>query len=158
MTEVFTFEYKIYDTIADLHEDERTLFAAAKKSLIKSYAPYSHFRVAAAARLCNNQIIDGTNQENSSFPVGICAERSMLAVLSSIFPEEKIKTIALTFKNEQGKSDFPITPCGMCRQALLETEMRQKQSIQIILGGSEGGKIYVLPSVQVLLPLAFHFS
>jgi cytidine deaminase len=62
--------------------------------------------------------------------------------------------MAIRYKSDNQKSDHPISPCGMCRQALQEYETRLSHSIQLILGGMEG-PVYVIDSASKLLPLAF---
>ncbi len=119
-----------------------------------AYAPYSNFLVGAAAELINGQIVTATNQENASFAAGLCAERVLLATVSSMFTQIPVKTIALSYHNKNGKSDHPIFPCGICRQNLIEYESRIKNSIRLISGGSEG-KIFIIPSMKMLLPLSF---
>jgi cytidine deaminase len=150
----FAFSFDIYDSINELPEEDAMLLSEAQKATKHSYAPYSRFRVAAVAKLSNGKIITGTNQENASFPAGICAERVLLSSVSSQFPDAKIGSIAISYKNENGKSDHPISPCGICRQSLQEYENRFKHPIRLILGGMEG-KIYVVPQASLLLPLAF---
>jgi len=145
--------YEVYDDIKDLPAEDRELLALARNITAQAYAPYSHFRVGAAART-EKGLVTGTNQENASYPVGICAERTLLAAASSIFPGLAIGTMAVSYQNENGKSDRPVSPCGMCRQALLEYEGRGGRPIRLILSG-QSGEIIVLKSVSDLLPFAF---
>jgi cytidine deaminase len=102
----------------------------------------------------NGQIVAGTNQENASYPVGICAERVLLGSIATLHPNVPVKTIAISYNSEQVKSDHPISPCGMCRQALLEYETRTKKPIRLILGGQEG-KIFIIETAKMMLPFAF---
>ncbi len=146
--------FKIFDTIHELPEDEQILIHKASSVLPKAYAPYSHFHVGAAILLENGKIVTGTNQENASYPIGLCAERIALAAASSIHPDLKIKTIAVTIKNFNKPTLEPVSPCGTCRQVLLEKEQQSGEAIKILLKG-EGEKIYVLSSVSSLLPLSF---
>jgi cytidine deaminase len=104
--------------------------------------------------MANGEIVAGSNQENASFPVGLCAERVLLASISSLFPRIPIDTIAISYKSENHKSDHPISPCGICRQSLQEFESRVNRPVQLILGGMEG-PVYVIDSASRLLPLAF---
>jgi cytidine deaminase len=150
----FEFNYKVYESIEELPEDQRVLLAKAREVTSQAYAPYSQFQVGAIALLANGETVTGSNQENASFPVGLCAERVLLASISSLFPRIPIDTIAVSYKGEGIKSDHPISPCGMCRQALQETEFRVGQTIKLVLGGLEG-PVYVIDSVSKLLPLAF---
>lgn len=147
-------EFDVYDSIEQLPAEDAALLREAQKATGISYSPYSHFRVGAAARLLNEKIVLGSNQENASYPVGICAERVLLSAASSVYPGVPIKTIAISYLNEQGKSDRPISPCGICRQSLVEYETILKHPIRLVLGGMEG-KIFVIPQASSLLPFGF---
>jgi cytidine deaminase len=150
----FEFQYKVYESIDELPEDQQMLLNKAKEVTDLAYAPYSKFKVGAVAKLANGEMITGSNQENASFPVGLCAERVLLSSLSSLYPNVAIGTIAISYKSEMQVSDHPVSPCGICRQSLQEFEGRVNQPIQLILGGLTG-PVYVLESVSHLLPLAF---
>jgi len=147
-------EFDVYDSIEQLSAEDAALLLEAQKATGISYAPYSHFRVGAAALLTNDKTILGSNQENASYPVGICAERVLLSAASSVYPGVPIKTIAISYLNEQGKSDRPISPCGICRQTMVEYETILKHPIRLVLGGMEG-KIFVIPRAASLLPFGF---
>ena len=146
--------FKIYATVHELNEEERSLMHRAAAVLPDAYAPYSKFHVGAAILLEDGKIITGTNQENASFPIGLCAERIALAAVSSLHPDKKINAIAVTIKNFNKPTLTPVSPCGTCRQVLLEQEQRNEQPIKILLKG-EGELIYELDSVSQLLPLSF---
>ena len=148
------FSYTAYESLFELNDADKELLEAAKEATSLAYAPYSKFRVGAAARLENGVILKGSNQENASFPVGICAERVLLSVASSLYPDAAILGMAISYKNELGKSDNPISPCGMCRQSLLEFEMKTQQNIRLLFGG-ETGAIYEVQKATDLLPLGF---
>ena len=150
----FEFNYKVYESIEELTEDERWLLNEAREVTAQAYAPYSNFQVGAVAKMVNGEIITGSNQENASFPVGLCAERVLLASISSLFPKIPIETIAVSYKSEHQKSDHPISPCGICRQSLQEFESRVNHPIKLLLGGMTG-PVYVIDSASRLLPLAF---
>lgn len=150
----FEFNYKVYESIEELTEDERWLLNEAREVTAQAYAPYSNFQVGAVAKMVNGEIITGSNQENASFPVGLCAERVLLASISSLFPKIPIETIAVSYKSEHQKSDHPISPCGICRQSLQEFESRVNHPIKLVLGGMTG-PVYVIDSASRLLPLAF---
>lgn len=129
----------------------QTTIKAAKSA----YAPYSQFNVSAGVLLENGKIITGTNVENASYPVGICAERNVLSHVISNYPTVKIKALAVYAERQNGQA-IPdiITPCGMCRQALVETENRQNQDYKIILIG-HGNQFIEVENAKCLLPLAF---
>jgi len=150
----FEFNYKVFDSIDELPEDQRWLLNEAREVTEQAYAPYSKFQVGAVARMANGEIVAGSNQENASFPVGLCAERVLLASISSLFPKIPVETIAISYKSEHQPSDHPISPCGICRQSLQEFEGRVHHPVQLILGGMTG-PVYVIDSASRLLPLAF---
>jgi cytidine deaminase len=148
------FEFEVYDSIDELTLEDAQLFEKAQNNTNIAYAPYSQFQVGAMALLSNGKTVAGTNQENASYPVGLCAERVLLSAASSLYPGIAIETIAISYHNDKGKSIRPITPCGICRQSLVEYETRLKHPIRLILGGMEG-KIFIIPKAEMLLPLGF---
>lgn len=154
MQQKFEFEYDLLESANELSSADQELLEAAKKATQTAYAPYSHFKVGAAARLSSNAIIIGSNQESTSFPVGICAERALLNSVGSQLPLEKIQTIAISYEPVGKPSVEPISPCGMCRQSLLDYENRFQSPIKIIMAGMSG-KVMVLQSAAHLLPFGF---
>ena len=135
------------------------LIDAAKAAAHRAYAPYSRFHVGAAIRLANGETVCGANQENAAFSSGTCAERSACFYASSQYPGVPFSRIAIAAypepKEPGGEVRFqkaPISPCGACRQALLEYEALHGD-IEVILYGDEA--TYVLPSIKSLLPLCF---
>ena len=150
----FEFLYEIYDDIAELAATDAELLSKARSVTEKAYAPYSHFHVGAVARMANGEFIAGTNQENASYPVGICAERVLLGNAATLHDGISIDSLAISYSSHNVESNHPISPCGMCRQALLEYESRLKQPIRLILAGQKG-KIQVIHSISSLLPFAF---
>jgi cytidine deaminase len=154
MQKEYRVKYEEYGGAGELPDADAALLALAQKATADAYAPYSRFRVGAAARLINGEVITGTNQENASYPVGICAERTLLSVAASLFPNIAIDTLAVSYLNEQGISNRPISPCGICRQSLQEFEQRTGQGMRIILSG-QSGKVIVLEGSASLLPFAF---
>ena len=152
--EEFNFSYEVYDSAEELTQEDAWLVNEAREVTTAAYAPYSNFNVGAVAKLANGEIVAGTNQENASYPVGICAERVLLASAASLYPGIAIDTIAISYNNTNGESDHPISPCGMCRQSLTEYEERVKQPIRLILTGLEG-KVIVVEKANSLLPLSF---
>lgn len=143
-----------YSDAAELSAADRSLLEEARKATAKAYAPYSHFHVGAVLTLSNGETVTGTNQENASFPAGICAERVALSTASVQFPGIRIEALAVSYDNKQGPSVHPISPCGICRQTLLEYEQKQNHPIRLILGG-QSGPVYVVPSANDLLPMSF---
>lgn len=152
--EEFKFNIRSYDSIDELNEEDSQLLTEARNVTKYAYAPYSKFRVGAFARLINGQTLSGTNQENASYPAGICAERTLLSTASSLFPGIGIETIAISYDNTRGRSNKPISPCGICRQSLIEFQERTNTIIRLILSGLEG-KVLVIENAANLLPLVF---
>lgn len=146
--------YTVYEKIDELSQDDSALLQRAREVTKNAYAPYSNFHVGAAAKLSNGEIVTGTNQENASYPVGLCAERVLLASASTLHPNVAIETMAISYNSHNGNNSHPIAPCGMCRQYIQEYEIRLKHPIRLILGGSEG-KIFVFEKASQLLPLGF---
>ena len=139
--------------LEELADDDRQLMEKAIGATQNSYAPYSNFHVGACLRLADGREVIGANQENAAFPSGLCAERSAVFAAQSMFPEEAITALAIAARNENGLTAQPVSPCGACRQVILEMEDRYKQDVRILLYGTEG--VYVIPSVKSLLPLHF---
>jgi cytidine deaminase len=137
----FEFGYEVYDDISGLKEEDAWLLTEART-------------VTEQAYLENGEVVAGTNQENASYPVGICAERVLLGSVATLHPKIAVTSIAISYNSKEVKSDHPISPCGMCRQALLEYETRTSKPIRLILSGQEG-KVYIIKTARFLLPFAF---
>ena len=152
--ELFQFQFEVYHSIDDLSQEDASLLKKARATTSEAYAPYSNFRVGAIAKLINGKTITGANHENASFPVGLCAERVVLASAFSQYPGVPIDTIAISYQPSNGRGDHPIAPCGICRQSLQELEEKTGNPIRLILGGMQGS-IYIIPKAGMLLPLAF---
>ncbi len=148
--EKFSFEYNVFDSLSELQEDNKTLITKANSISKTAYAPYSKFHVGAAVELEDGQVFASSNQENASYPVGICAERGLLAYVNANFPNIKVKKLAVSTIN----INYPLPPCGMCRQYILEIENKQEQNIEIFLSGNEG-QILNVESAKDLLPFYF---
>lgn len=138
--------------INDLSAKEKSQLKQAMQSAQQGYAPYSGLQVGAVAFLSNGASIPGNNQENASYPCGICAERVAVFSANAQYPHEKIESVALiALKN--GTPLPRIAPCGLCRQVLFESERKQGQPIELLLCGKES--VQVIPAAAWLLPLAF---
>lgn len=151
----------------ELTPEEKTLIDAAKDATYNSYAPYSNFHVGAALFLADGTIVKGANQENAAFPVGTCAERSAIFAAQSQYPEQAVNAIAIAARNgsdetpetietSETSSHFtshPISPCGICRQAIVELEQRYHQDVKIMMYGEDC--IYIVDTIKSLLPLTF---
>jgi len=142
-----------FDNIDELPSNDQQLLAEARRITASAYAPYSGFHVGAAILLGNGKIITGNNQENSAYPSGLCAERVAMFYANANYPESEVVTIAVSAAKNNELVMEAVKPCGSCRQALAETEVRFKKPIRIILDGQES--ILVLNGVESLLPLSF---
>jgi cytidine deaminase len=138
----------------ELTVEERQLVEIAIQSTEHSYAPFSHFHVGAALLLSNGKIIEGCNQENAVLPAGICAERAAIFSAGAQYPEEAVVMLAIAARDTSGRlTQEPVSPCGVCRQVIIETETRFKRKVRILLYGES--KIYVIDGIGDLMPLAF---
>lgn len=150
----YKFSYEIYDSIDQLKEDDQNLLREARKMTQNAWAPYSHFRVGAAARLKSGHWVTGANQENASYPAGTCAESTLLTTAGVSYPGDPIDTLAISYEADGLPSDHPVSPCGICRQRLQEFEQRTQHPVRLLLAGKTG-KVYIIPAAGLLLPLAF---
>jgi cytidine deaminase len=150
----YSFDFEVYESIDQLTAEDAALLRSAQAASGTAYAPYSNFHVGAVARLVNGEQIRGTNQENASYPVGLCAERVLLSAASAIYPGIAIDTIAISYESVNVNSNRPISPCGICRQTLVEYENHLKHPIRLILGGMTG-KVFIIPKASLLLPFGF---
>ena len=146
----YQFEYVRYDNLGELEDEKRKLVESANQIAKDAYVPYSNFHVGAVVELENGEILKGNNQENASYPVGICAERTLLSYAKANNPDVKILRLAVSVLD----TEKDVSPCGMCRQFILEYETQQNQTIEIILHNRSGSTL-VIPSISALLPLHF---
>lgn len=138
----------------ELSPEEQQLVAKAIASTDNSYAKYSHFHVGAALLLENGVVLPGCNQENAAFPAGLCAERSAIFAAGAQYPNVAVTTLAIAARNPQGKlTEEPVSPCGTCRQVMIETETRYERPIRILLYGRR--RIFVMDGIRHLMPLSF---
>lgn len=138
----------------ELAETDRQLIDAAISATETSYAPYSHFCVGAAVRLESGVVVVGSNQENVAFPSGTCAERCAMFYAGSRHPHEAPETIAIAARGSDGRlTPRPISPCGACRQVLLQAETRFGRRLRVLLYGSQ--EVIEISGVSDLLPFEF---
>ena len=143
--------------IADLNElsnDEQMLIKKAQCILKNSYSSYSGFSVGASILLDNGVTIEGSNQENVAYPSGLCAERVALFYTGAQYPNNTIKTIAISALSKSFEIEDYISPCGACRQVMAEYEEKQSAKIKILLH-SPNDKVLISNSVEDLLPFVF---
>ncbi len=142
-----------FENIIELPVTDQLLLQEARRITSMAYAPYSGFHVGAAVLLENGMTVSGNNQENSAYPSGLCAERVALFYANANYPDSGVKTIAISAAKNGVLVNESVKPCGGCRQALAEVEVRFETPIRIILDGQDS--ILVLNGVESLLPLSF---
>lgn len=146
--------FTIYDDLDELSKENNDLFKKAIKARDNAYAPYSNFLVGCAVSLTNGEVVIGNNQENAAYPSSLCAERVAIYYAAAKYPNIPILKIAITAKSNFKKVERPVAPCGSCRQAIAEYEIKQDKNITILFMG-ETGKIIKSSSLKNLLPLGF---
>lgn len=156
MTETFSFSYQAFSNPAMLDAADAALLRAAQDAVVLAYAPYSEFCVGAALLLANGEIVKGGNQENAAYPAGICAERAALATASGLYPGVPLLAVAIAYQNRKqpAKNDLILSPCGICRQSLLEVSNRQDQDIRLLMS-SPGNNGILVENLADMLPFAF---
>lgn len=137
----------------ELDEAQKSVVDAAKEATLRAYAPYSRYSVGAAVLMASGEILSGSNQENAAYPSGLCAERTTLFYAGSRYPDGKVRKIAIAARSGGEITREVCTPCGACRQVMLESEYRAGMPIEILLVGRE--EVYVTTGVRQILPLAF---
>ena len=148
---------QVYDSISNLPEDVQQLMNSAIEARNNAYSPYSKFDVGAAILLDNGKVISGSNQENASYPSGLCAELTAIYYAGATYPKAKMLKMALTASSQNQQTLKPIPPCGACRQAIAEYEIKQDNPIEIYFMGVKG-KVVKSKSLANLLPLVFESS
>ncbi len=154
MEKEFTLKYSQLDHWKDLPEEDQNLVDAANKIMQDAYAPYSKFKVGAALLLEDGTVVTGSNQENIAYPSGLCAERVALFFAGANHPNTKVDTLCIVAKGDLVDVETILSPCGGCRQVMVETEKRQNKSFRVILV-SQNNITIVTDSAASLLPLAF---
>lgn len=142
-----------YSSKAEMPVGDAALLTRAEEMTHSSYAPYSEFHVGAALRMAGGEIFTGSNQENAAFPSGLCAERTALYYASAQQPDGVVEAIAIAAEHQGRFTEDIVTPCGACRQALAQYEVKSSKPIKVILGGAK--RIVVFDSVSDLLPFVF---
>lgn len=153
MEQTFTIPYKTL-LRSELTPEDRRLEELAVEAAQKAYAPYSHFHVGAAVLLANGEIVTGSNQENAAYPSGTCAERTALFWAGAQWPDVPVEKLLIVAFNASGRVPF-ISPCGGCRQVIMEAATRF-HPFPILLAGDE--KTVVLEDCRYLLPFGFDGS
>ncbi|WP_242094859.1 cytidine deaminase [Aestuariivivens sediminicola] len=147
----------VYDDRDQLTADVKDLMESAVSARDSAYAPYSDFKVGAALLLDNGEVITGSNQENASYPSGLCAERTVVYYAGAKYPDARFLKMCITAASSNSTTFDPIPPCGACRQAIVEYEIKQESPIEIYFMGASG-KVMKSHSLANLLPLVFDKS
>lgn len=150
--EQLLFRYRQFDSIEDLSEGDQKLFKAALEARLRAYAPYSNYLVGAALRLDDGTIVTGNNQENAAYPSGLCAERVAIFSARAQFPERTINELVIV--TDSGELNSPASPCGSCRQVLVEFENNQSTPIRLLLCNTKQ-QVIEIQKAGDLLPLCF---
>lgn len=137
-----------------LDRQTQDLVQQSEHAMSTAYAPYSNFHVGAALLMEDHTVVTGSNQENAAYPSGLCAERVALFSAASQLPYKKILALAVVARPSNGSKPIPVTPCGACRQVMLELEIRQQRPFQVIMQYQTDLWI-VMPSAESLLPYCF---
>jgi len=146
----------LISTIDECNNETKNLIKKAQEATQRAYAPYSNFHVGAAALLANGEIITGNNQENASYPAGICAERTALSYANAQYPNVPVIAIAIAAYNNGSFTSDICSPCGICRQYLVEVENKSDQPMKVIM--CSNNEVYEVASAKDLLPLSFEKS
>ncbi len=147
-------DYEFYDSLSELPIRLQHLVGQSRKISAMGYAPYSRFRVGAAVLLSDGTVVLGNNQENASYPEGLCAERVAVFSAKANYPEQPIEAIAICSNPMDFSTSVPLAPCGACRQVLAEYENKDKKDITLLLTSLKG-PIIQIKSVKALLPFQF---
>jgi cytidine deaminase len=154
-THKLSIAYREYESVDELKDEDKFLLEEAEKAMYFAYSPYSGFSVGAALKLATGIVVTGNNQENAAYPSGLCAERVAMFAASSQYPGIPFKAIAITAKSENFLVDYPVSPCGSCRQVMAEYENSRQAPFRVILKG-ESGKIIIFEKSNDLLPFVFN--
>lgn len=156
MNKELTIKYQEYDSISELNSADQELMQQAIKAAEGAYAPYSHFQVGAALRLSDGTVVAGANQENAAYPSGLCAERTAIFAASAQRPDlRSYDAIAIVGRNAEGQL-CEASPCGACRQVLMEFEQHQRHDLRVLCL-LENGRVREVENVASLLPFSFEF-
>lgn len=154
MEKILTIRYREYASVSEMSAADAELMQRAAAATEGAYAPYSGFRVGAAVRLADGSVLTGSNQENAAYPSGLCAERTAVFAASAQRPDMRdYEAIAIAGRNAAGEL-CEASPCGACRQVLLEYELHQGHPMRVLCL-LDGGAVREVGSVADLMPFAF---
>lgn len=141
-------------SLSDLDAETQILIQKAENACERAYAPYSKFNVGAAILLDNGTVVCGSNVENVSYSLTNCAERIALQFAKTNYPDNEMQVIAIAANGDIDVSGNMFSPCGACRQVMLELELQQKSAIRVLLK-QPNNKVLEIASMKDLLPLGF---
>lgn len=153
--ETLHIEYELFDHPDELPEDERILLERAAAATATAYAPFSGFFVGCAVQLADGEIVTGSNQENRAFPSGLCAERTALFAIGAAGKGDQVRKLAVSAKSDKIKVEIPPTPCGGCRQVMLEYEYLAGTPLVVLMRGETGEILRVKGVMDQFLPFGF---
>jgi cytidine deaminase len=130
---------------------DHDLIAAAREAALQSYSPYSHYAVGAALRFADGSVVTGTNIENASYGLALCAETVAVAKAMADGVRGGLVAVAVVGPQDKG-GGAPITPCGRCRQVLNELAQLGGTDPEVLCVGAEEVRRVRLSE---LLPHAF---
>lgn len=146
--------FETYKTLEELDNESKYLVHKAKEAAHHAYAPYSKFHVGAALILEDGTVVTGSNQENASYPLCMCAERVALYAAAAQFHGKVILKMAVVAHKKNHKELSAAASCGACRQVMAEFEERQRKPIEVIMHHTDNQWIKC-PSASSLLPFVF---
>ena len=137
--------------------NEEQLIAAARAAALRAYAPYSCFSVGCAIESVDGEVVTGANMENACYRLGLCAEQSALTAAQHAFGLDKVARIAVAGGDGSGDAlagDSICTPCGGCRQAILEAAQLSGADVEILCANGDGSHIE-RHRISALIPHGF---
>jgi cytidine deaminase len=136
---------------------DQDLIAAARAAALKAYAPYSNFSVGCAILSVDGEIVTGANMENACYRLGVCAEISALTAAQAKFGLDKVARIAVAGGDGSGAElagGGTVTPCGGCRQSILEAAQLSGRDVEILCANGDG-TTHDRHSIITLIPFGF---
>jgi cytidine deaminase len=150
--------FEVFDSADDLAADERALLTTALQASMGAYAPFSHFQVGCAVQFADGSIMTGNNQENPAFPSSLCAERTVLYYAGAQGLTAGVRKLAVRAQSLDKHIGSPVTPCGACRQVMLETERQAGTDLVVLMQGLDGKVLRVVGVAKSLLPFGFDIA
>ncbi len=145
--------YESFDSLIELSDTEKELSLQSMSAAKKAYAPYSKFKVGVSLLLDNGKVITANNQEMAAYPSGLCAERVGVFYANANYPNIPVVLICISAFMNDSLVEEAITPCGACRQVLMEYEAKSSKAMKTILIGKKN--IMAFDSIRKLMPFAF---